>query len=305
MSPQIHSVAIVFADISGSTGLYERLGDARARVVVAAFIELMVEATREHGGVVIKTLGDAVLATFRDVQNAVQAACAMQARVVEREAENAVDGRDLGIRVGLHYGAVIEEQSDIFGDAVNVAARMVALAKPDQILTTEQTLSMMDRIDDERARFVEATSVKGKRQILKIYEILPEGKDVERTQMPTVRIPLVDARPRQTTLSLGFRGAQLLLDEKNPVATLGRGPQNDIVVSHSAASRRHGRIELRRGKFLLIDQSTNGTYVQPDSGDCVHVHREEYVLAGHGILGLGRAVGTDSDRAIRYRCTDA
>jgi hypothetical protein len=233
------SLAILFADISGSTRLYEVLGDVRARERTSRCLSILTEVIQRHGGTVIKTIGDEVMSTFPGADAAVQAACAMQ----ESMAAEAVPGEiALDIRIGLHYGPALVELGDVFGDAVNVAARIVALTKARQILTTRQTVEMLS--------------------------------------------PVLRAGTRHT--------------DRAPV--IGRGQQNDIIILDTLASRMHARIEYRRGKFVLLDQSTNGTYVLTDEGEKAYLRREEFVLRGSGVISLGRAAGPEAPEVIHFVC---
>ena len=103
------TLAILFADISGSTRLYETLGDALARQRVADCLSLLTEAIQQRSGTVIKTIGDEVMSTFPNAEVAIQAACAMQEALAERAA---LSKTSLTIRIGLHYGPALIEAND-------------------------------------------------------------------------------------------------------------------------------------------------------------------------------------------------
>ena len=118
----------MFADIAGSTKLYDTLGDELARAKVAKAIETMSEITRQNSGDVIKTIGDEVMCKFPTAEDAGTAAWEMQEKF-EEETESNTDGSPVSIRIGMHFGPAILEGGDVFGDAVNVAARMAAQAK--------------------------------------------------------------------------------------------------------------------------------------------------------------------------------
>lgn len=118
------SMAILFADVCGSTKIYEKLGDERARRLLGGCIARMSEAAAAHGGVLIKTIGDEVMCRFSSA------------------AVSGI-GVPLSIHVGFTFGEVVEEGGDIFGDAVNVAARMVNIVKADQIITTGATVAAL------------------------------------------------------------------------------------------------------------------------------------------------------------------
>src|SRR5215813_888811 len=288
------SLTIVFADISGSTRLYELLGDVRARERTSRCLSALTEVVRRHSGTVVKTIGDEVMSTFPDADAAAQAACAMQESVAAQvvPSETALD-----IRVGLHYGSALVESGDIFGDAVNVAARMVALAKARQILTTRQTVEMLSPLLRAGTRYTDRTPVKGKQEEIDVYEVIWREEDL--TRMEGYQIPLADSQAR---LQLRFREKEFEVSHSRPVVTIGRGQQNDIVILDALASRMHARIEYRRGKFILLDQSTNGTYVVTQEGENAYLRREEFVLRGSGAISLGRAAGTEAPEIIHFVC---
>ncbi|MDH3410542.1 MAG: adenylate/guanylate cyclase domain-containing protein, partial [Gammaproteobacteria bacterium] len=115
-------VAIVFADVVGSTQLYDKFGDTKASETVALCLDVMKDATHQYNGTVIKTIGDEVMSTFATVEEAMGAAVMMQKRI---SADNKQEGRiPVSIRIGCHYGPVVQEQNDIFGAAVHTANRM-------------------------------------------------------------------------------------------------------------------------------------------------------------------------------------
>ena len=133
-------MAVLFADISGSTKLYDTLGDTQAKRLIDECIGLMRGAVAHYGGRVIKTIGDEVMCVLPDADNGCLAATEMQLKIA---ALPAVADVKRAIRVGFHAGPVIEEASDVFGDTVNLAARMAGLAKGMQIITTQATVERL------------------------------------------------------------------------------------------------------------------------------------------------------------------
>ena len=180
---------------------------------------------------------------------------------------------------------------------MNVAARMVALAKARQILTTRQTVERLSPLLRAGTRYTDRTPVKGKQEEIDVYEVIWREEDL--TRMEGHQIPLADFQAR---LQLRFREKELEVSHSRPVVTIGRGQQNDIVVLDALASRLHARIEYRRGKFILLDQSTNGTYVLTQEGESAYLRREEFVLRGSGAISLGRAAGTEAPEIIHFVC---
>ena len=272
--------AILFADVSGSTSLYEKLGDQRALAAVESVLNEMRKSVALHRGRIIKTIGDEVMAVLPSADAAMQAACDMQNRVA---AIAPVEKLRLAIRAGFHFGPAIEEGGDFFGDAVNTAARMAGLAKSGQIITNGATVDALSPLLRGSTRDLDAMTVRGKQEEIRIFEVIWQDSDDLTTlasrETPTgAHEPILTLRYAERTLALGVA---------QPSASLGREASNDLVVPDKMASRVHCKIEYRRGKFFLIDQSTNGTYVTIESDAEIMLKREQCMLRGRGVISLG------------------
>ena len=131
----VRDITLLFTDLKGSTALYDRIGDLNAFALVQRHFERLREVTAAHGGAVVKTIGDAVMATFADAPGAVAAALEMQAAVETFNRDAAA--RDLVLKIGIHKGAAIavtlNDRLDYFGQTVNIAARVQGLADADEI----------------------------------------------------------------------------------------------------------------------------------------------------------------------------
>jgi len=137
LTRQKDTLAVLFADVSDSTHLYRNMSDTAAFTQVRECLQTLEEAVRRYQGRVVKTIGDGAMCVFNEAADAAQAAIEMQDRIDLRMP--APGKSKITIRIGFHYGAVLLENDDVFGDTVNVAARMAALAVPGQILTTAST----------------------------------------------------------------------------------------------------------------------------------------------------------------------
>jgi adenylate cyclase len=288
-------LAILFADIAKSSYIYETLGDKDAKNLIDACISLLSVVAAKHQGTVIKTIGDEIMCTFPTANDAVEAAVAMHQSLEELAFPEKPEYGSPNIYVGIQFGPVIKEGGDVFGDAVNVAARMVAMAKQRQIITTEGTVKLLPKERQALTRFIDKTTVKGKRGILRIYEIVWEEQDVTVMATHTSEIPTVNSY-----LELTYKGQTIKLDENRPTAALGRQSHNDVVVDDKRVSRSHARIEYNRGKFTLIDQSSNGTLVRIEGEKSILLKREETQLQGNGVIGLGRKVRFESETAVHF-----
>lgn len=295
MPRETASLAILFADIAKSTNLYETLGDKTAQGLIGTCLSLFGDITQQHKGTVIKTIGDEIMCTFPTANDAVEAAKDMHKDLEQITIPDNPSFGPPNIYVGIHTGSVVKKADDVFGDAVNVAARMVSLAKQRQILTTEETVKDLSPENQDAATRIDRTTIKGKSGEVDIYELIWEQHDV------TVMLDgSLEELTLRASIELTFGGNTLKIDQNRPSATLGRQIHNDVVVNDNRVSRSHARIEYRRGKFILIDQSTNGTFMTIQGKKSVQIKRDEASLIGNGIIGLGREVDANSPYAVLF-----
>ena len=295
MESTVNKITVMFADISGSTRLYEKLGDQTANRIISDIMKLMTDITQQNSGTVIKTIGDEVMCRFYRVDDAINAACKIQEAIDNRPP---VDDVNIGVHIGLHWGpAIIKPDGDLFGDAVNVAARMTGIAKSRQIITTEATALQLSPELREHSREIDHAYVKGKSRDIVIYEFLWESEDVTRLSLPTGQSLADSPGP----LVAQYGDLRKIVSSEVPSLSFGRGADADIVVQSDLASRQHARIEYRRGKYILIDRSTNGTFVRTDDGRDVYVHREELPLQGRGIISLGEEIQLNKPFLVHFK----
>lgn len=292
--PKEVQLAILFADVCGSTKLYEVHGDAKAREAIAKCVTLMSESTARQGGIVIKTIGDEVMSTFKTADDAAQAAAEMQEGITEGMS---IDGKPLAIRIGFHFGPALLENNDVFGDAVNIAARMAGQAKAGQIITTNITLEVLSDLWQASTRQVDLASVKGKKDEIALYEVLWQRENV--TRMATLAFQTPSGQKVQK-MALEYQGMKAECSADHNSVVMGRQEGNDLVVKHNLISRLHCKVDYRKGNFILTDQSINGTYVRTDDGEEAFVRRDAFTLKGSGCLGLGQSLTSDSIDAVRF-----
>jgi len=288
-------LAVLFADIAGSTKLYDTLGDAQAKRMIDDCIALMRSVTEQYGGRVIKTIGDEVMCVLPDADSGCLAATDMQLKI---SALPIVSGVQRAIRAGFHVGPVIEENNDVFGDTVNLAARMAGLAKGTQIMTTRSTVDRLSPMLRGSTRPIAALSVKGKGDDVEVCEIIWQA-----SEEMTMATPSLSAAARHVELRMRHAGQDHVLEQANSGIILGRDASCQIVVADRMASRQHARIERRRDKFFLIDQSTNGTFVAVEGEPEISLRREEVMLRGSGKIAFGHSVGETSDEVVEFTVT--
>ena len=288
-------LTILFADVCGSTKLYETMGDTIARETVAKCVSIMDEETKRQSGRVVKTIGDEVMSVFEDPSSAADAASVMQERI---SSGLVVQGKSIAIRVGFHFGPVIvEADGDVYGDAVNTAARMAGQAKAGQTLTTSATSEKLSDVWKASTRQIDRAAVKGKKDEIDMIELLWQREDV--TRMSTSFKPS-GGETKKARLFLRYRDQSVEVNELHSSVVMGRADENDLVVKNTLISRLHARIELRKGNFVLVDQSINGTYVRTSSGEELFVRRDNYPIKGSGIIGLGQRLAPESPDAISF-----
>jgi class 3 adenylate cyclase len=294
-------LAILFADVVGSTRLFEQLGDQRARAMVAICIDVMRGATEHHHGTVIKTIGDEVMATFPTADDALNAAGQMQ-KQINAHAELRQDGQPVAIRIGCHFGPVVLEARDVFGSSVHTANRMTSQAKAGQIITTAATVERLSPEWRASVRQIDVATIRGQGGEVALYEVLWQTDDVT-SMLPAIAITARDRRS-SLRLKLSIAEQQVVVDQERPIAVIGRADESDLVVRGNLISRLHARIEFNRGRFTLTDESTNGTFVQIAGQEDAFVRRDSIPIKGEGMIGLGRVPDDSSPQTIRFVCDE-
>ncbi len=284
---------MMFADVVGSTRIYEELGDAEAQYTISHALNVVGDIVRRHEGKVVKTAGDDVLSTFRSADDALAAACAIHDTFDEnRIFEDLV----LAFHIGIHSGTGIFTEDDIYGDAVNVAARLTGVAKSGQIITSKETVDQLTNGLAAQAREFDTIPVKGREKPVRMFDIIWKHTGDE-TSLLEVASGVFGGK----LLTLKFRGQSLNILPEPQTFILGRGIDSGLIIPVSMVSRQHASIEYRRDKFVLRDTSTNGTYVRIN-GEDVFIKREETPLAGSGIISLGKAIDDKPELNIQFQC---
>jgi len=280
MEERSRQTTVLFADVSDSASLYEAAGDAAALDVIERCIERLSQAAESTGGRVLKTMGDEVMVLFPTPDAAANAASEMHAAV---DTLPPVNGTKLGVRIGFHSGLVIQRGNDVFGDTVNLAARLVAQAQKGQIITSHETLQQLSPALRAFSRKLSSTAIKGKADRGELCEI--EWRPVSDS---TTDLGLRhEARSAAVALRLRYRDLQLVHRRENDLIIIGRDASCGLVIASQNVSRLHCTIVRRHDSFVLRDHSTNGTFVTADGDVEILVQREDMPLRRHGWLALG------------------
>ncbi len=287
-------LAVLFADISDSTKLYNALGDNAARVVVNGCLTLIAEIVVRFNGRIIKTIGDEVMCVFGRADDAAAAACEMQSVIDAKR----FSGYHVQVHIGLHYGPVLVEGDDVFGDTVNTAAYLRGVATAGQILTTETTERNLapELRAGMRAEF--SAVFKGSSEPSKVYQILwnTDASDLTYANFRTKAFVPVEAG----SLIVSYASFRLRLDKTRPLLVFGRGDDCDVTVDEMHASRKHASLKIEQDHFYLVDHSLNGTFVTLDGGEEMRILRSELLIERSGSFALGRGVREGATAIVSF-----
>jgi class 3 adenylate cyclase len=287
--------AVLFADVCDSTSIYETLGDTRALALINRLFRKLEERIGPHSGALAKTLGDSIVCHFPQPDAAFHTACEMQNIALD----GAIPGQPkLSIKIGFTYGPVIPKGTDVFGDTVNVCARLVSLAAAGQVLTTRETVEALPEGLRSRCRQLYPLKIKGRTTEVTVCDVVwRPDPDITATDSLRAR----PSRAGEYVCKLVYAGGTFIV-QPNLAARLGRDKENDLVVTSARASRSHARVYARDGHFFIADQSANGTYLLIDGNTReVMLKREEALLGERGWIGLGDSAQDHGEHVLRYR----
>ncbi|QTA84078.1 adenylate/guanylate cyclase domain-containing protein [Desulfonema magnum] len=293
---KISSLAILFANIPQSDQLFKTLGNKNAQKIISACLSLLSKITESHKGRVIKIKGDEIICTFPIAENAVKAGKTMHMEVEKMYAGDNSDLVPPNIRIGIHSGSVVSGRNEIFGDAVTIAAHMTEFAKERQIIITKQTAEALGPEYETMFRCIEHIKIKDKNGKISIHEMIWKPAPARESEVPCVASDSKTLSPR---LELRFLHHKFDIDQNRQCVTMGRDPDNDLVVDSHRVSRSHAYIKYCKGKFVLTDQSMNGTCLLLN-GKQGMVKNTKKSLHGNGVIGLAQKVSYDSPDAIHF-----
>jgi len=286
-------LAIMFADVSGSSALYKRLGNLRAKRSVDTTIAMMSEITQEHGGTVVKTLGDEIMARFETSCQACAAAIAIQR--AGRHTSNS-------LRIGLAFGPALVETDDVFGETVNDAACVAHIARANQVVLTQSVADQLTGELHQRCQEFDRIAVKGDTEHSLIYRLQWETLTQDHSATKVMSIDEISGHLSGFQLTLEVAQQTLTIHPEQTPYVIGRDPQNaHLHIESGRASRDHCHIIFRRGKFVLVDHSTNGTYVNGPEQPEIYLRREEFPLFGTGTIAIGQSAQAQDPWLIHYR----
>lgn len=287
----------MFADVSGSSALYKRVGNEEAKVIIDEAVQFMTTLTIVNEGTLVKTIGDEVMSRFGTADQACEAAIAIQMRCM-REPKM----KNLGIRIGMAYGETLLSSNDVFGDTVNDAAFVAHIARANQIVVTQSFVDQLGKQLQQDCQIFDRVSIKGDKEKTVLYRIEWElsGKNNRATMLMPIHDVTSFVDKFQLVLTLQDKKIQIL-PSQTPFK-IGRDTEKcQLTIQSELASREHCHIEFRRGKYVLVDHSTNGTHVNAYDQTPIYLRREEFPLQGEGSIGIGTAPKDDNPWIIHYK----
>lgn len=287
-------LTILFADICRSTVLFEKLGDQAALDLVMETLQLAGGIAINNHGTVIGTIGDEVLCTFKQAKDALMTANQLHS---EMQKNALTQKHQLALRVGINSGPVVSVKDNVYGDTVNIAARLAQQAKAHQSLVSSDTIASVNENIRSQVRFVGKISLQGKAGLIEVHELLQTDAEEAITEVATT-----DAIPaRSFLMTARYQSRRMRFDPMLVRFLFGRGVDCDQVINHPTISREHAEFLYRNGQFILRDFSTNGSVVVQNN-KTRQLHRTSMELRGTGKIYFGKTIN-QLQFCIEFTCT--
>lgn len=276
---------VVFADLVGSTSMFERLGDETASRFVTQLVGALSQVFEQHSGRVVKLLGDGLFVVFPQEGDALAACISIQKRFLEKPIRAGGSGAPVQMQMGIESGEVVEIDGDCFGDTVNSAARLADLAGAAQILTTQNVWSALGPLQQASLRSLGPMHLRGRAEASHVYRVeWQSGRDEDATMMGR---SMADSASSQV-LSLVAGEQTVQIDARSLAISIGRGAGATLALNDPRVSRMHATLEWRGGQFVLSDASSYGTWVYfGNQSEAVVLRRTECYLVGSGQISAG------------------
>jgi class 3 adenylate cyclase len=289
-------LTVFFADICRSTVLFEKLGDEEALKLIMKSLELAGEIVTQQHGTIIGTIGDEIMCTFTSPEDAL-----ITARQIHKmmQQDTLMQSNQLAMRVGINSGTVVSLSNSVYGDTVNIAARLAQQAKANQSLVSSNTIASIDEMLRDQIRHIGQINLRGKAGAIEVYELLEADTEEEITEVASNE----ELVTRSFLMTARYRTREMRFDPMLVRFLFGRGQDCDQTIDHPTISREHAEFLYRNGQFLLRDFSTNGSHVI-QGGSHEQIHRSSIELKGQGQIFLGRTLD-QPEFCIEFTCSDS
>lgn len=294
MTQQTHPRTVMFADLSGSSTLYKLLGNLGAKAKIDDVLTAMISEVESHEGQLIKTIGDEIMVTFEDITEACHCAQVLLRQVAQVDSQ-------LPVRIGMSFGETLIEKDDVFGDIVNDAAHLTHVARAGQILLSQ---TMYDHLPED-LRFdcheFDRVTIKGNDEKSVIYRLPWESFTQAHNATAVMSIGNITESNDLIRITLQYGEQKVCILPHQTPFILGRDSNRaNLRINHDLASREHCEVVFRRGKFVLVDHSTNGTYVSSQNQEEIYLRREEFPLVGDGKISIGQSIKQGEERVVSF-----
>ena len=260
------AITVMFTDIKGSTAYFEKYGDVAGLMMVHQCNDALRCIVEKHGGRVVKTIGDAIMATFEGCKESVQASIEMQKALIDFNAPKPEQDH-VFIRIGLNYGLGIVKSNDVFGDVVNVASRVESAALPEQIVISDSVKEQIDKLSLFKITHIGRFSLKGKEGDRDLYEVSWSDKMAVRLAAAHAAVAapkamrVVPKYKLQHIRKDGSMGQQH--DLKNAKLSLGKSQGDLQFPSDPTLAPLHARFFVEDGQLFVEDLSEGkGVFVR-------------------------------------------
>lgn len=288
--------AVMFADVSGSSALYKQAGNQQAKAIIDGAITLMTTETLAHNGVVVKTIGDEIMARFDCASDACQTAMAIQYKCA-RSAEL----YDLSIRIGMDFGPTLLDNNDVFGNTVNDAAFIAHISRGKQILLSGAMVDALEQAFASLCQEFDSVQIKGHSSKSTIYRLQWQAPAQSQSETTVMSISALTQKLNDDALVLTSDNQTITITPDQTPFIIGRDTAcTHLHVSVGLASREHCHIVYRRGKYVLVDNSTNGTFVTQANQSEIYLRREELPLMSTGSFSIGQSAQQSGVQIITY-----
>ena len=289
---------VVFADLVGSTGIFERLGDETAGHFVTQLTTALSRTFEQHHGRVVKLLGDGLFVVFPQECDAIAACIVIQERLSNKPVYPGGSGNPVQMQMGVESGEVVEIGGDCYGDAVNSAARLADLAGAAQILTTQRVRDMLAPPQQSQLRSLGPMHLRGKAEVTEIFRVdWQPDRDADATVMGGSMFKAAS----ESRLELSASGQVIHLAPRGDKLTLGRATTASLSINDARVSRVHATVEWRGTQFVLSDTSSFGTWVyMGNQTEPVVLRRTECYLVGQGQITLGCDRHSESAPQVQF-----
>lgn len=311
MSTPAATSCVLVAELTGADALVEKLGAKEADRALERGRARVARAIEAYEGQALSAQGRQLVASFPRCDNAVLAAHDMRERLAQLPP---VSGISLALRIGLHSGASDAESGRPTEATTDFANKLLAVATRDQILISDEVARLLPEMIRNQINTQAPLSVSANGTTTPVFELRGDVAGLRASQYNTpfmtrsqtqfnemtassgTHDETPPAEALRTRLMLRHQSASHIVSQTHPVLLAGREEGNDLVIADRRASRHHARIEWRDGHYMLIDTSTNGTYLVDDHGMEVILKRSECELPMRGRIGFGyspQEIGVD------------